>query len=131
VNAKSVSSLTSASPDYLRCRLSGYPLGTRYPQTASELQQWMTWEAAPYEVSTLDAAAIQVNDITETLVYHLLSALLIGSEFEGDTVMMRFSRYEYGADLLTGKETILGSGILTQDHRAKIKDKSGCKCCRC
>jgi hypothetical protein len=96
VNAKSLASMACDSKDYMRCRLTGYPVGTRYPATALDLQQWQTWDAALYESSNDDPAAREVTDITETLVYHLISAFLVGSDNLGETFMLEFTSYKYG-----------------------------------
>jgi len=98
VNPKSVASLCSESGDYVRCRLFGYPLKMRYPESASELQLWHTWEAAAYEPSDADpssSSTLDVTDISETLVFQLIAAFLRGSEYDGDTVMLEFERYKY------------------------------------
>ena len=85
INPKSVASLCSGSPDYMRCRLEGYPLNTRYPESASELQQWRPWEATPSSESPAadDEVELEVAEVTGTLVFRLVSAFLMGSESGG------------------------------------------------
>ena len=98
VNPKSVASLCLDSAGYLRCRLEGYPLKMRYPEAASELQQWCPWEATRYNVSSTlddDEVTLEVTDVSETLVFQLISAFLTGSECLGDTIMLAFQPYTY------------------------------------
>jgi hypothetical protein len=93
VNPKSVASLGSDSPDYLRCRLEGYPLKMRYPESASELQQWSPWDASALKAD--EEVTIEVTDIADTLVFQLVAAFLRGSEHLGDTIMLKFQPYRY------------------------------------
>lgn len=99
MNPKSVATFASQSADYLRCRLVGYPLKMRYPESASELQQWRTWEATAYEESSNrnseDHGPLEVTDISETLVFKLIDAFMRGSEYNGDTMVLKFARYKY------------------------------------
>ena len=98
VNPKSVASFCSGSPDYVHCRLEGYPLKTQYPESASELQQWCPWEATTSSgsLTTDDEVSLEVTDITETLVFRLVSAFLRGSEYEGTPIALGFQRYQFG-----------------------------------
>jgi hypothetical protein len=67
-----------------------------YPESALELQQWCPWEATAYEVSSdADPSALEVTEISETLVFQLIVAFLRGSEYDGDTVMLGFQSYKY------------------------------------
>ena len=97
MNPKSVASLGSGSPDYLRCRLEGYPLKTRYPESASELQQWCPWDATAYSTSSTqdDEVTVEVTSIADTLVFQLISGFLKGSEHQGATVILGFQPYKY------------------------------------
>jgi hypothetical protein len=96
VNPKSVASLCSDSQGYVRCRLEGYPQEMRYPESASELQQWCPWEAKRYNnASDDDEVTLEVTDIADTLVFQLISAFLRGSDDHGDTIMLAFQPYTY------------------------------------
>ena len=97
VNPKSVASFSSGSPDYLRCRLEGYPSKTRYPESASELQQWISWDATSYVSSSPqdDDVVQEVAGIADSLVFQLTSAFLVGSEHQGAAVMLGFQEYRY------------------------------------
>ena len=71
----------------------------QYPEAASELQQWCPWEATRYNASSKvdddDEVTLEVTDISETLVFQLISAFLRGSEYLGDTIMLAFQPYTY------------------------------------
>lgn len=91
----SVASVVSESKDYQRCRLAGFPADMWYPASASELQEFRTWEAEAYETANGDDSALSVDHITETLVFNLVSAFLRGTELNGHTVLLRFEEYKY------------------------------------
>jgi hypothetical protein len=71
----------------------------RYPESASELQQWCPWEATRYNNTSSkvddDEVTMEVADISETLVFQLISAFLRGSEYLGDTIMLEFQPHKY------------------------------------
>jgi hypothetical protein len=74
----------------------------RYPESASELQQWCPWEATAYNKASSkvdDEVTLEVTDISETLVFQLISAFLRGSEHLGDTIMLEFQPYTYRKNL--------------------------------
>lgn len=109
ITPKGVASLAVESADYHRCRLVGYPQKMRYPESASELQQWHTWEASAYELARKikmedespsnikieQSDALEVAEISDTLVFKLISAFLTGSETAGETIMLEFNAYKY------------------------------------
>jgi len=95
-----VGGLVSESKEYHRCCLVGYPLKMRYPTSASDLQQWHTWDARKYELyekaKNPDLQQLEVTLISETLVFKLISAFLIGSEdHDGETFLLKFEAYKY------------------------------------
>ena len=95
VNPKSVASLCSDSLGYVHCHLEGYPLKMRYPESASEQQQWCPWEATRYSNVDDDEVTLEVTNIADTLVFQTVSAFLRGSDHHGDTIMLAFQPYTY------------------------------------
>ncbi len=100
VSPKFVGGLVSESKEYHQCHLVGYPLKMRYPTSASDLQQWHTWDARKYEsyekAENPDLQQLEVKLISETLVFKLISAFLIGSEnHDGETFLLKFEAYKY------------------------------------
>lgn len=63
---------------YQAFQLVGYPIDTVYPSSASELQLGESWKQG----------GGSVKSYRDTLVYHLLEAMICGSEFDGETILL-------------------------------------------
>lgn len=78
----------------------GYPVGMRWPSSASNLLLRHTWRAIEYEDwekrNTRDTSAVETNVITRTLLYRLIAAFLVGTDLNGETTRMRFEPFKYG-----------------------------------
>lgn len=97
VEPKSVGILATASKYYQHFHIIGWPLNTRYPRSAAELQMWRTWDATKYKPKDQpDWHAVETINLLETLVFHLLSAILIGSDDDkGETYLLEFKAFKY------------------------------------
>jgi hypothetical protein len=65
----------------------------RYPDSASELQQWCEWDATGFDPN--EEVMTEVAEIAETFVFHLIAAFLTGTDHNGDTIMLKFESYQY------------------------------------
>lgn len=124
----------SESKGYSRCRLVGYPRHMRFPASAADLQEWHTWDARIYQqyeaAGKPDPRTIEVSQVTETLVFKLVSAFLTGSDYAGDTAVLQFEAYKYR---MSHEQWSIQSMITKHllCYYSSKKQEEACSTCRC